>query len=117
MTKEQLIKSLREKPEMLEAVNGDGHGLYSVEFYTSKGWDSDFVAPMNRRHVSDGSVKGSMFDGNGNIIAEQVAVYSLDFHERLAVLLDVDGWTQFFGRGTTARFIAEQVRKMIEARS
>lgn len=115
--REDLTRQLREKPSMMEAINGDGHGLYSVEWYTSKGWESAYVAPLNVKHVSDGTVKGSMFDADGNIIKAQVAVYSLSFHYRIADIFGIDSHLRFFGRGTAARHIAEEVRKIVDVRS
>jgi len=114
MTKEKVLAQLRENPQMMACLNGDGHGMYAPDWYTSAGWGKSFIGRLNRRHVSDGTVKGSLFDKDGNLIAEQTAVYSLEFHQAVAMLLGVDDWGRFFGRGSTARYIADEVRKMVE---
>lgn len=115
MTKEELIQLLREKPEAMRALNGDGHGLYSPEWYTEVGWPEEMISRLNVVHTSDGTVKGSMWDHNGNIIAEQRAVYSLTFHYLVADIVGSSSHLGMFGRGSAARAIALDVQSMVEA--
>jgi hypothetical protein len=114
MTKEELIQLLREKPDAMRALNGDGHGLYAPEWYTEVGWPSEMISRLNVVHTSDGTTKGSMWDHEGNIIAEQRAVYSLDFHEAVASIVGTTAHHSMFGRGSAARAIAIEVRAIVE---
>jgi hypothetical protein len=109
-----LLSALREKRLMAEALNGDGHGVYSPEWYTDRGWDSDLISGLTFTHRSDGTYKGSIWDGDGNMIPEIRGVYSLTFHEAVADILGIVEHHEMNGRGFRAQAVAAKVRQMIQ---
>lgn len=101
--------------KMLEAIDGDGHGMYDPKGYTDLGWPEEFVKENTRKEKS-GTGKYQLYDNSGRPVKFIVGVYSLTFHRSVAHALGCPGSNKM-GRGFEAQELAQQIHaKVKEAR-
>ena len=85
-------------------IKADGHSLFGPEFYAPFFTEEELKkARLVQTHKSDGTHKGSIFDADGSIIPELMAVYNLDFLYWVADRIGVTKRTQAMGRGFQAQ--------------
>ena len=89
MADSDFIARVREAREA-GIIIGDGHGLYSPEFYAPHFSEEELKkARLIETHKSDGTHKGSIFAPDGSVIKEMKAVYNLNFLYWVARKVDV----------------------------
>lgn len=94
-------------------IIGDGHGLYSPEFYAPHFSEEELSkARLVQTHKSDGTHKGSIYGPDGSVIEEMKAVYNLSFLYWVARKVGVTESVQANGRGSQAQ---ELVRYITDA--
>lgn len=113
-----IITLLRNMPEALELIDGDGHTLYNPKYLIERGYPVDFVKKITYRHESDyDNLKATIFDPDGKPVDSMLAVAALDFHYAVAAEAGLVGgkdYELYNGRGFQARAIAEAVRKAVD---
>lgn len=92
-----------------ETIHPDGHGIYPPEQYAPH-FDVE-AAGLVKTFVSDGTHKGSIFDGEGNVIPELKGVYNLMFLSWLATQKLGLPHSAAMGRG----FAAQEYYRAIKA--
>lgn len=89
---------------IIEICGGDGWGVYSPDTFKAAGVNARWIDMRTWVHRSDGSYKGSMWDANGNMVAEQKGVNSEWLLIATAEMLGLTGnWTWQQGRGFRAQ--------------
>lgn len=102
--------------EALEAgvIRGDGHSLFYTAFYEPYFTAEELrKAKLVRKHKSDGTHKGSIFDTEGNLVKELEAVYNLDFLSWVARKVGATEYPWAEGRGTRAEQWVGIIREAI----
>jgi hypothetical protein len=98
-TKEEIKKAIDN-----EVIIGDGHSIYSPDFYV--GFDVGSIAYC---HTSDGTGKGTIFT-DGEPVKELVGVYNLEFLYMIAGHCGVK-YESKYGRGSQARAIVDSLKE------
>ena len=101
--------------QALEAniIIGDGHTLFAPEFYAPY-FTAEELGGLIQSHKSDeGSWKSTIYDDNGKVIPELVAVYNLDFLYWLANNLGVTKYPTAIGRGSQAQQLVGYIKELI----
>lgn len=96
---------------------GDGWGVYSPDTFKAAGVNERWIDMRTWVHRSDGSYKGSMWDADGNMVAEQKGVNSEWLLVATAEMLGLTGnWTWQQGRGFRAQSATKALYEwMVEA--
>ena len=103
MADSDFIARVREAREA-GIIIGDGHGLYSPEFYAPHFSEEELKkARLIETHKSDGTHKGSIFAPDGSVIKEMKAVYNLNFLYWVARKVGVTEYVRANGRGSQAQ--------------
>ena len=86
-------------------IVGDGHTLFSAEFYAPHFTETELTeAGLLRDHNSDhASWKSTIYGSNGEVIEELFAVYNLDFLYWVALKIGVTESVRAIGRGSQAQ--------------
>lgn len=97
--RQRVIEALKDS-----TVHGDGHTLYSPEFYAPHFSETELAeAGLIQTHKSDGTHKGSIFAPDGSLVPELKAVYNLSFLYWLASRVGVTESVRAMGRGSQAQ--------------
>ena len=97
---------------VIDYLGGDGHGLYDPVILTERGVPASLVKRVTTTYKSDGSYKGSIFDAEGQVIAETHAVYSLALYRHINSDLGLPSSTMM-GRGFEARQLHDQIKNAL----
>jgi hypothetical protein len=97
-----------------KVVIGDGHTLFSPEFYAPY-FTLDEIGHLITKHKSDGTGKGSIFAPDGSVVDELEAIYNLEFLYWLARHMGITTSVWREGRGSQAQelvgYILEELEK------
>ncbi len=85
----------------------NGHSVYDPKQFLEIGLDAGVVKHFTRTYTSDGTVKGSLFDGSGYITPSLSGVSGLSLMEFLADCFGISTWK--IGRGSGCQHLAEQL--------
>lgn len=91
-------------------LEGNGHSITKPDFYTKNGFPEEFVNGVACDHKSDGSLRGTIFDDNGNPIRKVRGVYNLDMLRRVAGLIGADQFPPMTGRGFQAQALVINIK-------
>lgn len=93
--------------DLLETIGGDGHTIWKESILDS--FDDGIKSRFIREHKSDKkSYKGSIFDGNGNIIDELRGIYGLPLLQTICNDLNLE-YECKNGRGFQAQVCTEAI--------
>ena len=109
--------SVADVKAIISICGGDGHGVYAPETFKTAGVNERWVDLMTSVYKSDGSYKGSLWDGDGNMVAEQTGVDSESLLIATAEMLGMEGnWRWQNGRGFRAQSATKALYEwMVEA--
>jgi hypothetical protein len=94
----------------MDAIDGDGHTIMNVDFFTKKCGIEDLPDSLIMRHKS-GSGKHQIYT-DGEAVDHADGVWCLDFHYWIASVCGVThDASDYNGRGTQARAIAGAMYK------
>jgi hypothetical protein len=92
-------------------IEGDGHTLFDPGHYAPHFTVEELAeAGLIQTHVSDGTLKGTMYGPNGIIIKKLEAVYNLEFLYWLSRSLGVVQSPIAMGRGSQAQELVSFIR-------
>ena len=97
-------------------IEGDGHTIFSPEYYAPHFTVDELrKAGLIQNHRSDMSDNKSTIYGDDGIVLEELkdSVYNLDFLYWLRHELGIDEPVTMIGRGSQARQIVGQIRKVV----
>ena len=89
------------------AIDGDGHGIVSPDYYVQRGFPLALVKPLEYE-IESGSGKYAITRPDGTV-GNVTGISTLSFHYWVARSLGVD-YVDAFGRGTQARNIRDAIR-------
>lgn len=94
-------------------ITGDGHGLYSPEFYAPH-FTAEELAGLVHKYESDpSSWKSTIYDANGNAVTELEAIYNLDFLYWVVRQLNITEYGYYNGRGSQAQELARVITEAL----
>ena len=94
-------------------VIGDGHTLFSPEFYAPYFTKEELTGLIHKHQSNDASWKTTIFDKNGEALPELEAIYNLDFLYWLAGRLGVTKSPTACGRGSQAQELVAYVSEAL----
>ena len=89
------------------AIDGDGHGIVSPDYYVERGFPLALVKPLEYE-IESGSGKYAITRPDGTV-GNVTGISTLSVHYWVARSLGVD-YVDAFGRGTQARNIRDAIR-------
>ena len=89
------------------AIDGDGHGIVSPDYYVVRGFPLALVKPLEYE-IESGSGKYAISRPDGTV-GNVTGISTLSFHYWVARSLGVD-YVDAYGRGTQARNIRDAIR-------
>ena len=109
----EITKQLVEAALADDTIVGEGHSIIDPEHYEPH-FPREVLdeATLVHTHYSDGSLKGSIFSPEGELLESVDGVNNLTFLIWLARRAGVE-WTTAFGRGTEARHIVSALREWV----
>ena len=104
--------TVEQQRKLLEYIGGDGHTIWNADALKADAQDTvaiDYIVDaFTRTERSDGSYKGSLFDGQTGEYRDTLrGVYGLTVIRSLAAHYDVH--SSKFGRGSEARELTEGI--------
>lgn len=95
-----------------DVIGGDGHGIFRIDAIVEEHPEIEAIAmwlkQLERKHKSDGTPKGTLFNDRGEPLLFLIGVGCLDVHHALAREMRVT-FMEAYGRGTEARRIQTAV--------
>lgn len=112
------MENIREKAKAALAdgtIHGDGHSILSLEAYAPHFTADDLGALVGTYRSDRSSVKSTIWDRNGNPMHEARGIYNLDFLFWLCGKVGGDTAVShnFYGRGTQARVLVEEIARAV----
>lgn len=116
--RDRLIATIKSSKKAQDALDGDGHSIYSAEWLIDAGFPADFVKKYETTLKSDySSGKTTIFDYQGNPVDELVGIAALSFHYAVANALWLEAGVDYndtlSGRGFQAQELSRAIMKSI----
>lgn len=94
-------------------LRGDGHTIWKSEALLDAGLPPEYVESVSDTYESDGSIKGSIFGNDGDVLTSTTGVYGLTVYRRIAADLGLPPSTMS-GRGFEARDLGKRIREHLQ---
>ena len=123
VTKEEVRFALTKQPgKDYPAIDGDGHGLLTPEYFEGQIPETWDISHLERTHQSGGG-KHDIFTDNGRVrVDEMKAIYTLELHYWVASQIETafpgelnKRWEGMMGRGSIARNIMNAIQEWVDA--
>lgn len=121
VTKEEVRFALTKQPgKDYPAIDGDGHGLLSPEYFEGQIPETWDISELERTHKSGGG-KHDIFV-NGERVDEMKAIHTLELHYWVAQQIEIafpgelnKSWEGMMGRGFIARNIMKACQEWVDS--
>ena len=96
-------------------LRGDGHAVWKAEAFADL-LPAEYIESVSDTYESDGSLKGSIFTSDGDMLVSTTGVYGLTLYRRINADLGLPS-SRMGGRGFEAQDLNRQIREHLSPES